>query len=136
MRSLLGALVFGAALVAGLTFAEPPAAEQTPSKHPMAREHEIVIDATTIEPPRYWSVPGVTEPLQSVRGRLTTDKLATLKLRPGRYMFMTSAFSFEFMVNLDGVLDYSKLVGQCLDGRGKATLVVKCGRIGNAVSPD
>jgi len=136
MRSLLGALVFGTALTAVLAWAEPPVAEQAPSKHPMAMEHDIVIDATAIQPPRYWSVPGVTEPLQSVRGRKVTDKVATLKLRPGRYMFMTSAFSFEFMVNLDGVLEYSKLVGQCLDGRGKTTLVVKCGRIGNAISPD
>jgi len=135
MRNVLGAVVCGVALAAGLVSAEPPAANPPP-KHPMAVEHPIVVNATAIVPPRYWSVPGVTEPLQSVRDRMTTDKVATLQLRPGRYMFTTTAFSFEFTVDLDGVLDYSKQVAQCVEGRGTTTLVVKCHRMGNAVGPD
>jgi len=95
-------------------------------KLPLAQEHPIVVNATAIMPPRAWSVPGVTEPLQSVRDRMMTDKVATLKLRPGRYMFMTTAFSFEFLVNLDGKLDYMKHLDKCVDGRGTTTLLVKC----------
>jgi len=105
---------------------EPAAAEQKQPKLPLAQEHPIVIDATAIVPPRVWSVPGITEPLQSVRDRMMTNKIATLKLRPGRYMFMTTAFSFEFIVNLDGKLDYHKSLDKCVEGRGATTLVVKC----------
>ena len=102
-------------------------------KLPLAQEHPIVINATAIVPPRAWSVPGVTEPLQSVRDRMMTDKVATLKLRPGRYMFMTTAFSFEFLVNLDGKLDYRNL-DKCVEGRGTAMLVVKC-RVSQQIVP-
>src|SRR3989475_3744821 len=105
---------------------EPAAAEKNQPKLPVAQEHRIVIDATAIVPPRVWSVPGITEPLQSVRDRMMTNKIATLKLRPGRYIFMTTAFSFEFIVNLDGKLDYHKSLDKCVEGRGATTLVVKC----------
>ncbi len=101
-------------------------AAQTEPKLPLAQHYPIVINATGIVPPRVWSVPGVTEPLQSVRDRMMTDKVATLKLRPGHYMFMTTAFSFEFLVNLDGKLDYRKHLDKCVEGRGTASLVVKC----------
>jgi hypothetical protein len=97
-----------------------------PPKLPLAQEHPIMINATAIVPSRAWSVPGVTEPLQSIRDRMMTDRVATLKLRPGRYMFMTMAFSFEFLVNLDGKLDYVKHLDKCVEGRGTATLVIKC----------
>jgi hypothetical protein len=123
MRAAIVAVMIatGATIVVGVT-----GAEQNPPKFPLAQAHPIVIDATAIVPPRVWSVPGITEPLQSVRDRMMTNKIATLKLRPGRYMFMTTAFSFEFMVNLDGKLDYRKNLGQCVGGRGTASLVVKC----------
>ena len=111
----------GATLVVGITIAE-----QNQPKLPLAQEHPIVIDATAIVPPRAWSVPGITEPLQSVRDRMMTNKVATIKLRPGRYMFMTTVFSFEFIVNLDGKLDYHKRQDKCVGGRGTTTLVVKC----------
>jgi len=64
--------------------------------------------------------------LQSVRDRMMTNKIATIQLKPGRYMLMTTAFSFEFIVNLDGKLDYHKSLDKCLEGRGATTLVVKC----------
>ena len=111
----------GATLVVSITIAE-----QNQPKLPLAQEHPIVIDATAIVPPRAWSVPGITEPLQSVRDRMMTNKVATIKLRPGRYMFMTTVFSFEFIVNLDGKLDYHKGQDKCVGGRGATTLVVKC----------
>jgi len=122
MRAAIVAVMIatGATLVVGVTIAE-----QNQPRLPLAKEHPIMINATAIVPPRAWSVPGVTEPLQSVRDRMMTDKVATLKLRPGRYMFMTTAFSFEFMVNLDGKLDYRNL-DKCVEGRGTTTLVVKC----------
>jgi hypothetical protein len=112
------------------------AVEQAQSKHPLAQEHPIEFDAKALIPPTYWTVPGVTEPLQSVRDRLTTDKITTLKLRPGRYMYMTTTFAFEFTVNLDGAVSYSKLVDQCVGGRGTAKVVVKCRQMGQAAGPD
>jgi hypothetical protein len=112
-------------LSAGLALAAP-AADQAPPKHPLAQEHPIVVDARGIIPPIAWSVPGVTEPIQSVHDRMVTDKVTTLKLRPGKYIFMTTIFSFEFTVNLDGKLDYMKTIDGCVGGRGTSMLMVKC----------
>ena len=125
MRQSVGVACGAVVIAAGLAFAAP-ATEQAPSKHPLAQEHPIVFDAMGINPPMPWSVPGVTEPVQSVRDRMVTDKVTTLKLRPGRYIFMTTIFSFEFTVNLDGKLDYMKTIDGCVGGRGTATLLVKC----------
>lgn len=136
MRTSVGAAWGAVVISVGLVLGAPVRADQPPPKHPMAQEHPIEFDATGIIPPMPWNIPGVTEPLQSVHGRLTTDKVTTLKLRPGRYMFMTTIFSFEFTVNLDGIVDYSKLVQQCVDGRGTAKVIVKCRRIGNLAGPD
>jgi hypothetical protein len=126
MRKPLRVFWSAAAMAAGLVFAAPALADQAPPKHPLAQEHPIVFDATEIHPPMPWSIPGVTEPVQSVRGRMVTDKVTTLKLRPGRYSFMTTIFSFEFTVNLDGKLDYMKSIDRCVRGRGTATLLVTC----------
>ena len=124
-RTVFGA-VGGAVMIAvGLAFAVP-AAGQAPPKHPLAQEHPIVIDAKGILPPIAWSVPGVTEPVQSVRDRMVTDKVTTLQLRPGKYIFMTTIFSFEFAVSLDGKLDYMKTIDGCVGGRGTPTLQIKC----------
>lgn len=124
-KTVLGA-VGGAVMIAvGLAFAAPAAA-QAPPKHPLAQEHPIVVDARGILPPIAWSVPGVTEPVQSVRDRMMTDKVTTLNLRPGKYIFMTTIFSFEFTVSLDGKLDYMKTIDGCVGGRGTTTLLVKC----------
>src|SRR5881296_4674833 len=119
------AAIVAVMIAASMWWVEPAAAEQKQPKLPLAQEHPIVVDATAIVPPRVWSVPGITEPLQSVRDRMITNKVATIKLKPGRYMFMTTAFSFEFIVNLDGKLDFRNL-DKCVEGRGTATLVVKC----------
>jgi len=130
MREFITDVGCAMALLAVLAFAAPVRADQPLSKHPMAQEHPIEFDATALIPPVYWTVPGVTEPLQSVRGRQESDRVATLKLRPGRYMYMTTQFAFEFTVSLDGILDYQKRVDNCVSGRGTAKLVVKCRRLG------
>lgn len=125
MRESVGAACGAVMIAAGLAFVAP-AAGQAPPKHPLAQEHPIVVDARGIIPPIAWSVPGVTEPVQSVHDRMVTDKVTTLKLKPGKYIFMTTIFSFEFTVNLDGKLDYMKTIDGCVGGRGTGTLLVKC----------
>lgn len=125
MRKSVAVVCGAMVMAAGLAFAAP-AADQSPPKHPLAQEHPIVVDARGILPPIAWSVPGVTEPIQSVHDRMVTDKVTTLKLRPGKYIFMTTIFSFEFTVNLDGKLDYMKTIDGCVGGRGTAMLLVKC----------
>lgn len=95
------------------------------SKSPLAREFQIELDATALNPPIVWAIAGVTEPIQALRP-LTTDKKTTLKLRPGRYNYNTSRFSFEFTVDLEGKLDFRKTLDQCIEGRGTALLIVKC----------
>ena len=135
MRESRAVVCCAMAFLALLAFASP-AVGQAPPTHPLAQEHPIVFDATALIPPVFWTVPGVTEPLQSVRGRQVSDQVTTLKLKPGRYMYMTTQFAFEFTVNLDGVLDYHQRVEHCVGGRGTAKLVVKCRRMGNIASPD
>ncbi len=126
MRQYVGAACGMVMLSAGLVFTAPVWADQALPKHPLAQEHPIVIDATGIVPPIAWSVPGVTEPVQSVHGRMVTDKVVTLQLRPGKYMFMTTIFSFEFTVSLDGKLDYMKSIDRCVRGRDTSMLLVTC----------
>jgi len=125
MREFIAVVCGAMVLSAGMAFAASPA-DQAPPKHPLAQEHPIVVDARGIIPPIAWSVPGVTEPIQSVHDRMVTDKVTTLKLRPGKYIFMTTIFSFEFTVNLDGKLDYMKTIDGCVGGRGTALLLVEC----------
>ena len=125
MREFIAVVCGAMVLSAGMAFAAP-AADQAPPTHPLAQEHPIVVDARGILPPIAWSVPGVTEPIQSVHDGMVTDKVTTLKLRPGKYIFMTMIFSFEFTVNLDGKLDYMKTIDGCVGGRGTAMLLVKC----------
>jgi len=95
------------------------------TKHPLAQEHPITIDATVLKPPKAWSIPGVTEPLQSLTA-LTSDQVKTLNLRPGRYMFTTTSISFSFTVDLDGKLDYAKMHDQCVSGRATSHLTLVC----------
>ena len=125
MRESIAVVCGAMALSAGLAFAAPSAGQASP-KHPLAQEHPIVVDARGIIPPIAWSVPGVTEPVQSVHDRMVTDKVTTLKLRPGKYIFMTTIFSFEFTVNLEGKLDYMKTIDGCVGGRGTSMLMIKC----------
>jgi hypothetical protein len=117
-------VLLGSLVLSGLTQAiEPPVPSD--HKHPLAQTHPVTIDATSITPAKVWSVPGVTEPLQSLTANMTND-VKTLNLRPGRYMFTTTSFSFEFLVNLDGKLEYPKIHDQCLSGRGTDKLTLTC----------
>ena len=76
--------------------------------------------------------PGVTPPLW-VLDPETSDAYRTtetheLKLKPGQYKFISFTFDFPFTVSLDGRLEYSKSLDQCVEGRGTQTLVVRCKR--------
>jgi hypothetical protein len=118
-------LVLMLALGSAGTAGQPSSVAGGPSKHPLAQEHPIVVDATAIIPSKVWSIPGATEPLQSLTGSMTNE-VKTVYLRPGRHTFTTTSFSFEFTVDLEGKLDYHPNHDQCLAGRGTSTLLVKC----------
>jgi hypothetical protein len=49
-------------------------------------------------------------------------------LKPGKYKFISFSFDFPFTVTLNGTLDFSKSLDQCVEGRGTQTLVVLCKR--------
>ena len=58
-----------------------------------------------------------------------TSELRALRLKPGKYKFISFTFDFPFMVTLNGTLDFSKTLDQCVEGRGTQTLVVTCKRM-------
>jgi hypothetical protein len=120
-----GGLSIAILLVLGMNPGLSASADPPTSKHPLAQEHSITIDATALKPAKVWSVPGVTEPLQSLTA-VRTNQVKTLKLRPGRYMFTTTTISFEFTVDLEGKLDYAKMHDQCISGRGTSQLTINC----------
>lgn len=112
------------ALSTSLAQAGPPAAYTT--------EHAITIDSTVIDPPSWWFVPGVTPSIynsdpESMDAFKTTDK-RTLNLKPGKYKFISFTFDFPFSVNLEGKVEYSSSLDQCVEGRGTQTLIVRCKR--------
>jgi hypothetical protein len=120
---LLGSLVSGI-VIASSVQAGPPAAYTT--------EHPITIDATVLDPPSWWQVPGVTPSIynsdpESMDAYKTTDK-QTLALKPGKYKFVSFTFDFPFSVNLEGKIEFSSSLDQCVEGRGTQTLVVRCKR--------
>ena len=120
-----GVIVISLLLLLGMNLRVAADTNSTVSKHPLAQEHPITIDATVLKPPKVWSIPGVTEPLQSLTA-LTSNHVETLNLRPGRYMFTTTSISFSFTVDLDGKLDYAKMHDQCVSGRGTSQLTLVC----------
>lgn len=112
------------ALSTSLAQAGPPAAYTT--------EHAITVDSTVIDPPSWWYVPGVTPSIynsdpESMDAFKTTDK-RTLNLKPGKYKFISFTFDFPFSVNLEGKVEYSSSLDQCVEGRGTQTLIVRCKR--------
>jgi hypothetical protein len=99
---------------------------------PHLTQHSIQIDATALNPPTWWQVPGFTPMImtldpESTEAFRTTDS-RELKLKPGKYRFGTFTFDFPFAVTTDGVLDYAKALDQCVNGRGTRTLTVTCSR--------
>src|SRR5215208_5877221 len=97
------------------------------------KEHTITVDATKLVPASWWQVPGVTPSIynsdpESLDAPKTSER-QDLLLKPGKYKFISFTFDFPFIVNLDGTLEFSKSLDQCIDGRGTHTLVVRCKRM-------
>ena len=96
------------------------------------KEHTITIDATALNPPTWWQVPGVTTMIMTMdpdsTEALRTTSPHELKLKPGTYHFGTFTFDFPFVVTLDGALDFPASLDQCVSGRGTQRLVVRCSR--------
>jgi len=117
-------LAAGVVLWCASAEAGPPAAYTT--------EHPITIDATVLDPPSWWQVPGVTPSIynsdpESMDAYKTSDK-QTLALRPGKYKFVSFTFDFPFSVNLEGKIEFASSLDQCVGGRGTQTLHVRCKR--------
>lgn len=96
------------------------------------QKHGITIDATKLVPVSWWQVPGVTPSIwgsdpESLDAPKTSE-LRELRLKPGKYKFISFSFDFPFTVTLNGTLDFSKSLDQCVEGRGTQTLVVLCKR--------
>lgn len=121
LKGLLLSLVSGSLLFSA-AHAGPPAA--------YTKEHSITIDAARLVPVSWWSVPGITPSIydsdpESMDAYKTTDK-RTLSLKPGKYKFLSFTFDFPFSVNLEGKLEFSTSLDQCVEGRGTQTLIVRC----------
>jgi hypothetical protein len=122
-----GGLMLGLATLAcaGAGFAGPPAAH--------LKEYPITIDATKLVPASWWQVPGVTPSIynsdpDSLDAPKTSERRELL-LKPGKYKFISFTFDFPFAVNLEGKLEFSQSLDQCIEGRGTQTLVVRCKRM-------
>lgn len=98
--------------------------------NPLDREFTITVDPTDLNPPTWWHVPGVTpliwtmDPVSTEAYR--TTEMREVKLKPGEYRFGTFTFDFAFRVTLDGVLDLSPKLSQCVNGRGTDKLKIRC----------
>lgn len=101
-----------------------------PSAH--LKEHPISIDPTRLVPQSWWQVPGVTPTIWTLdpesSDAFKTSERRELLLKPGKYKFISFTFDFPFVVNLSGMLEFSKVLDQCVEGRGTQTLVIKCKR--------
>lgn len=124
-------VVLGAAL-AGLLGITPVRWSHAGEPPAHLREHPITIDATKLVPTSWWQVPGITPSIwnsdpESLDAPKTSE-LRELQLRPGKYKFISFTFDFPFTVNLNGTLDFSTVLDQCVQGRGTTTLVILCKR--------
>ncbi|NWF72941.1 MAG: hypothetical protein HXY51_07900 [Nitrospirae bacterium] len=120
---LVGGLLGSAALISPAVAGQPAAYTQ---------EHTITIDATSINPQTWWQVPGVTPSIygsdpESMDAYRTTES-RVLKLKPGKYKFLSFTFDFPFAVNIEGKLEIAQSLDQCVEGRGTQTLIVRCSR--------
>jgi hypothetical protein len=124
--ALVGAMALIAIFILGMT----PAVAGPPPAY--TKEHPITVDATALVPQGWWGVPGVTPPLwvldpETSDAYRTTEK-KELRLKPGQYKFVSFTFDFPFSVSLDGKLEFSTALDQCVEGRGTQTLLVRCKR--------
>jgi hypothetical protein len=125
---IVGCVLTGLLVMAG---AKEGSAGDPPAVH--LREHGITIDATKLVPASWWQVPGVTPSIwnsdpESLDAPKTSER-RELRLKPGKYKFISFTFDFPFTVNLNGTLDFSKSLDQCVEGRGTQVLVVLCKRM-------
>lgn len=123
IRCLVGGLLGSAVVVSPVVAGQPAAYSQ---------EHTITVDATTIVPQTWWQVPGVTPSIygsdpESMDAYRTTESRA-IKLRPGKYKFVSFTFDFPFAVNVEGKLEFAHSLDQCVEGRETQTLIVRCSR--------
>ena len=123
IRCLVGGLLSTAVVVSPVLAGQPAAYSQ---------EHTITIDATTINPQTWWQVPGVTPSIygsdpESMDAYKTTES-RPLKLKPGKYKFVSFTFDFPFAVNIEGKLEFPQSLDQCVEGRGTQTLIIRCSR--------
>ena len=126
-------LILGCVLTSLLAVASPKEGFSGDLPAPHLREHEITIDATKLVPPSWWQVPGITPSIwnsdpESLDAPKTSER-RELRLKPGKYKFISFTFDFPFTVNLNGTLDFSKSLDQCVEGRGTQALVVVCKRM-------
>ncbi len=133
LRRRCSLLIAGCALISlpAMTGPDEGFAGNPPAAH--LREHSITIDATKLVPASWWQVPGVTPSIwnsdpESLDAPKTSE-LRELRLKPGKYKFISFTFDFPFTVKLDGTLDFSTSLDQCVQGRGTQTLVVSCKRM-------
>ena len=124
---------YSSLLVCTLIFTSPEAGigGDPPPIH--LKEHPITIDATKLVPTSWWQVPGITPSIwnsdpESLDAPKTSER-RELQLRPGKYKFISFTFDFPFTVNLNGTIDFSKSLDQCVEGRGTQTLMVLCKRM-------
>ncbi len=125
-------LILGCSLTNLLVMAGPQVGFAGDPQAAHLREHGITIDATKLVPASWWQVPGVTPSIwnsdpESLDAPKTSE-LRELRLKPGKYKFISFSFDFPFTVTLNGTLDFSKSLDQCVEGRGTQTLVVLCKR--------
>jgi hypothetical protein len=117
-----------------LLVAQGPMASQAQSGPAAAYsvEHAITVDATALTPLTRWHVPGITPIIWSMDPYSTdaykTTEVQVVKLKPGPYRFGTFTFDFPFEITLDGVLNFTPSLDQCVLGRGTQKLTVLCSR--------
>jgi len=115
------------AAVAGIVAALPAAASR-----PSDPSYPITIDATALVSPSWWQVPGVTPSIWTLDPETSdayrTTEVRELRLQPGNYKFVSFTFDFPFAVSEAGTIEFSTSLDQCVEGRGKHKLVIKCKR--------
>lgn len=123
-------LIALSAFVLGLALSTQAQAAENAGVPPHLREHPIMIDATQLDPPTWWYVPGVTPLIWSLDPSSTeafrTTDLHEITLPSGAYRFGTFTFDFPFAVTPEGVLNFASHLDQCVGGRGTQTLLVRC----------
>lgn len=102
------------------------------SREPSAIQYPITIDATSIVSQSWWQVPGVTPSIWTsdieTSDAYRTSEPRVLQLKPGHYKFISFTFDFPFEVTPEGMVAYASSLNQCVEGRGTATLIVRCKR--------